>query len=53
MDDEPIRTQNIRGWQLADGLVMIKYTSENRAGARTELRSGAAQDPAQGPGIVA
>jgi len=39
MDDEPIRTQNIRGWQLADGLVMIKYTSENqgRRSNRTSL----------------
>jgi hypothetical protein len=29
-EDEPIKVQNMRGWLLADGLVMLKYTSENR-----------------------
>jgi hypothetical protein len=29
-DDEPIKVENIRGQLLADGLVMVKYTSENR-----------------------
>ena len=28
--DEPIRVENMRGWLLADGLVMLKYTSEHR-----------------------
>ena len=28
--DEPIRLENMRGWLLADGLVMLKYTSEHR-----------------------
>jgi hypothetical protein len=27
--DEPITVANMRGWLLADGLVMLKYTSEN------------------------
>ena len=26
---EPIGVENMRGWLLADGLVMLKYTSEN------------------------
>jgi hypothetical protein len=29
-DDEPIKVDNMRGWLLADGLVMLKYTSQNR-----------------------
>jgi hypothetical protein len=29
-DDEQIKVQNMRGQLLADGLVMVKYTSENR-----------------------
>jgi hypothetical protein len=29
-DDEPIKVANMRGQLLADGLVMVKYTSENR-----------------------
>jgi hypothetical protein len=29
-DDEPVKVENMRGWLLADGLVMLKYTSENR-----------------------
>ena len=27
---EPIRVENMRGWLLADGLVMLKYTAENQ-----------------------
>jgi hypothetical protein len=27
---EPISVENMRGWLLAEGLVMVKYTSENR-----------------------
>jgi ribonuclease HI len=27
---EPIKVENMRGQLLADGLVMVKYTSENR-----------------------
>jgi ribonuclease HI len=36
---EPIRVENMRGWLLADGLVMLKYTSENqgRRANRTSL----------------
>ena len=36
---EPIRVGHMRGWQLADGLVMLKYTSENdgRWSNRTSL----------------
>jgi len=30
VDDELIKVENMRGWLLADGLVMLKYTSENR-----------------------
>jgi hypothetical protein len=35
----PIRVENMRGWLLADGLVMLKYTSENegRRSNRTSL----------------
>jgi hypothetical protein len=29
-DDEQIKVENMRGQLLADGLVMVKYTSENR-----------------------
>jgi len=36
--DEPIRTENMRGWLLADGLVMVKYTCENQ-GRRTNRTS--------------
>jgi hypothetical protein len=38
-DAEPIRFQNMRGYQLADGLVMVKYTSDNgqRRSHRTSL----------------
>jgi hypothetical protein len=38
-DDEPIRTENMRGWLIADGLVMVKYTSDNhgRRANRTSL----------------
>jgi hypothetical protein len=43
-DDEPIRVEGMRGWLLADGLVMVKYTCENqgRRSNRTSLwrRSG-------------
>src|ERR1700735_3335919 len=28
-DGEPIMVDNMRGWLLADGLVMLKYTSAN------------------------
>ena len=37
--DEPIIAQNMRGWLLADGLVMLKYTSRNqgRPANRTSL----------------
>lgn len=36
---EPIRVENMRGWLLADGLVLLKYTSENqgRRANRTSL----------------
>jgi hypothetical protein len=35
----PIQVENMRGWLLADGLVMLKYTSENggRLSNRTSL----------------
>jgi hypothetical protein len=38
-DDEPIIVENMRGWLLADGLVMVKYTSEHhgRRAHRTSL----------------
>ena len=38
-DDEPISVANMRGWLLADGLVMLKYTSEHhgRRANRTSL----------------
>jgi ribonuclease HI len=38
-DDEPIAVANMRGWLLADGLVMLKYTSEQhgRRANRTSL----------------
>jgi hypothetical protein len=38
-DDEPIRVENMRGWLLGDGLVMLKYASENqgRRANRTSL----------------
>jgi hypothetical protein len=36
---EPIIVENMRGWLLADGLVMVKYTSQNqgRRANRTSL----------------
>ena len=39
--DEPITVENMRGWLLADGLVMLKYTSEHhgRRANRTSLWS--------------
>jgi hypothetical protein len=38
-DGEPIMVENMRGWLLADGLVMVKYTSQNhgRRANRTSL----------------
>jgi hypothetical protein len=38
-EDEPIKAENMRGWLLADGLVMLKYTSESkgRRANRTSL----------------
>jgi hypothetical protein len=38
-DDEPVTVVNMRGWLLADGLVMLKYTSEHhgRRANRTSL----------------
>ncbi len=38
-DDEPIAVENMRGWLLADALVMLKYTSEHhgRRANRTSL----------------
>src|SRR5690348_10133168 len=38
-DDEPITVENMRGWLLADGLVMLKYTSghHGRRAHRTSL----------------
>jgi len=38
-DDEPITVAKMRGWLLADGLVMLKYTSEHhgRRANRTSL----------------
>ena len=37
--DEPVTVENMRGWLLADGLVMLKYTSEHhgRRSNRTSL----------------
>ena len=37
--DEPVHVENMRGWLLADGLVMLKYTSEHlgRRANRTSL----------------
>ena len=37
--DEPIKAENMRGWLLADGLVMLKYTSQHqgRRAHRTSL----------------
>src|SRR5947207_2577454 len=39
VDDEPIKVENMRGWLLADGLVMVKYTAQkqNRRTHRTSL----------------
>ncbi|MEV5965879.1 phosphotransferase [Kribbella sp. NPDC051952] len=39
LNAEPIRVQNMRGYRLADGLVMLKYTSDNgtRRSHRTSL----------------
>jgi hypothetical protein len=39
LDSEPIEVVNMRGWLLADGLVMLKYTSEShgRRAHRTSL----------------
>jgi hypothetical protein len=38
-DGEPITVENMRGWLLADGLVMLKYTSghEGRRAHRTSM----------------
>ena len=38
-EDAPIQVENMRGWLLADGLVMLKYTSEHlgRRANRTSL----------------
>ncbi len=38
-DGEPIMVENMRGWLLADGLVMLKYTSshQGRRAHRTSL----------------
>ena len=38
-DDEPITVAGMRGWLLADGLVMLKYTTEvqGRRAHRTSL----------------
>lgn len=30
LGDEPVTVENMRGWLLADGLVMVKYTSSSR-----------------------
>ncbi|MGH3164408.1 MAG: DUF4440 domain-containing protein [Trebonia sp.] len=38
LNGEPIRTKNMRGWLFADGLVLVKYTSENQ-GRRTNRTS--------------
>jgi hypothetical protein len=37
-DDSPIAVENLRGWLLADGLVMLKYISDN-AGRRANRTS--------------
>jgi hypothetical protein len=39
LEGEPIKAENMRGWLLADGLVMLKYTSDNhgRRANRTSL----------------
>jgi hypothetical protein len=38
-DEQPIGVENMQGWLLADGLVLIKYTSDNqgRRANRTSL----------------
>jgi hypothetical protein len=38
-DGEPITVENMRGWLLAEGLVMVKYTAQNqgRRANRTSL----------------
>src|SRR5712691_9929434 len=43
-EDEPITAENMRGWLLADGLVMLKYTSQSqgRRVSRTSLWRGTA-----------
>jgi hypothetical protein len=38
LDSEPIEVENMRGWLLADGLVMLKYTSEDH-GSRAHRTS--------------
>lgn len=37
-DGEPIKVENLRGWLIADGIVMLKYTSEH-AGRRSNRTS--------------
>lgn len=39
VEGEAIKAENMRGWLLADGLVMLKYTSDNngRRANRTSL----------------
>jgi hypothetical protein len=37
-DGGPIMVENMRGWLLADGLVMVKYTSQSQ-GRRTHRTS--------------
>ncbi|MEU5852127.1 DUF4440 domain-containing protein [Saccharopolyspora shandongensis] len=38
-EGEPIKMENLRGWLIADGIVMLKYTSEfaGRRSNRTSL----------------
>jgi hypothetical protein len=39
---EPITVENMRGWLLADGFVMVKFTSEHHGRQPTVCRCGAA-----------
>ena len=41
-NDEPILVENMRGWLLAEGLVMLAYVSENGHGDRLAPLCGAA-----------
>jgi hypothetical protein len=51
-DDEPIQVENMRGWLLADGLVMVTYTSE-RLGPDQGAAPGVASAARGGAGVTA